>query len=62
MRSRAASGLDAGAALSALTRLELAGLVSADGAGRYERSATRDARRPVAVDATAVRTAPAGWA
>ena len=36
-----ASGLDAGAALSALTRLELAGLVSADGAGRYERSATR---------------------
>jgi len=33
-----ASGLAAGAALSALVRLELAGLVICDGAGRYERS------------------------
>lgn len=36
-----ASGLDAGVALSALAQLELAGLIGADGAGRYERSPTR---------------------
>ena len=40
-----ASGLDGGAALSALTRLEIAGFVSCDGAGRYERTAAAPGAR-----------------